>query len=69
MPGKPQPPRKRSATKAEQLRWTVFYLGSKGERIGEVLAPDEHTALLRAAEECRVPPERRFKLMVMRREQ
>jgi hypothetical protein len=45
----------------KDVRWTVTLLGKVAQRLGTVVAPDEQTALERAAEEMNVRPELRFK--------
>jgi hypothetical protein len=55
------------AKKPEPLKpmtWTIYKLAAKAERLGTVEAPDEATAIEKAAAEFKVPANR---LMAIRR--
>jgi hypothetical protein len=45
-------------------RWRVDYIGKKGSHLGTVEAPDEKTAIAKAAEEFKITPARRNKIAV-----
>ena len=45
-------------------RWSVSVIRKKPEQLGTVSAPDEKTAIAKAAEEFKIPPERRNRIVV-----
>jgi hypothetical protein len=45
-------------------RWSVSIIRKKAEQLGTVSAPDEKTAIELAAEEFKIPPERRNRIVV-----
>jgi hypothetical protein len=51
--------------KPERLhRWSVSLIRKRAEQIGTVEAPDEQSAVEKAAEEFIIPPERRNRIIV-----
>jgi 1,2-phenylacetyl-CoA epoxidase PaaB subunit len=51
---------------APEPSWAIFKIGKRGTRLGSVVAPDEKTALARAAEEFEVSPALRSRLVARR---
>ena len=47
-------------------RWRVDFIGKVLFTLGAVEAPDEKTAIAEAATDFRVPPDRRFRIVVTR---
>jgi len=45
-------------------RWSVSVIRKKAEQLGTVSAPDEKTAIELAAEEFKIPPERRNRIVI-----
>jgi hypothetical protein len=51
--------------KSERLhRWSVSLIRKRAEQIGTVEAPDEKSAIDKAAKEFHIPPERRNRIAV-----
>lgn len=44
--------------------WEVTLIGKRGQRYGVVEAKDEREATAKAADEFRIPPKLRFKIVV-----
>jgi hypothetical protein len=60
-----------SNSPSEELKWVIYRLRkSPDEYMGRVTAPDEKTALVRAAKEFKITdPERKRRLIAVRNEQ
>jgi hypothetical protein len=47
-------------------RWSVSVIRKRAEELGTIEAPDEQSAIAKAAAEFNIPPERRNRIVVAR---
>jgi hypothetical protein len=52
------------AKASQQICWSVSLIRSRSEQLGVIEAPDKDAALLKAAEEFAIPPDRRDRIVV-----